>query len=372
MRSLFCLSAILLLACGQQEGAPRQQHTDFHMAADDPCEPGRECETIDQARIALEAAAQQAALERLRAVLELGPGDPTDDARRAAARGDFRLIWSGGGWSEMHVIGASCRFPDAHPATSSPSFALMIRHETDSGGPCHTFGDGGANACELERRFEAYAPAYNRALIAEPNFPYADLCGPEEPARAQRAGSLYLPDTLAAPHREAIEAPATLGEAARRGSRASVERMLRGLGAAELNRPDDHGLTPLAWAVIERRADVAAVLIARGADPLDGRPSVRGPGGELPLALALVTHQRDLADAMLTRDVVRRLTPWPSGLFEPAVRGDHLALVRRMLREPHGPIRIDMLAAVARRDASPAMQHLIASQRPDRASTGRN
>jgi len=348
MRRAICLASILLLACGA--------------GADSPVRPNQ----TGSERAAREADDQQAAGRRLLEIFRAGPGDPVGDARRNAARGDFRLIWAVamGGTSP---IGVACRFPERLPGTSQSPLMLAGRFYSDVIESCAERERRSPNACLIEQRMDAYAPVYNRAMVADPHFPYADLCDGMPALRPGERPSLSRPETLAAPHRTLTESPRNLGEAVRRGTPASVARLL-GRPGSEIDRRDDFGLTPLAWAAIEHRADIASLLLSSGADPLAGRAALNNRGEAPPLIIALVTGQRDLADAMLTPAVARRLSPWRGWMFEAAIRGGHVALVRRMLREPHEPVNSTQLLGLAREHASPAMARAISDGVPDAAA----
>lgn len=340
---LLLLATILLAAGGQAGGLAGRGRP----APDDPFRG--------------EEQAQRAAWERLQAVFAAGPGDPDGDARRAADAGNFRLIWvSGLGISSVH--GGHCRFPILHPATGRSPLTLAELGLSDN--PLGCAADG-ANACLIRQRFGAYATRYNRAIRADPRFPYADLCAQRvATSRLHGRPGLGDVDSLAPGRRIETGQPRNFGEAVRRGTRAAVARMLAATSADVLDRPDDFGITPLGWAVIDRRPDIARMLLARGADPIaTWAPSTNGHA--MPAAIALATGQRALADAMLTPAVRRRLGRWPAFLLHAAVRGDHIALVRRMLadRETRGNTLVLLLTAVDH--ASPAMRRAIVRGRRD-------
>jgi hypothetical protein len=348
MRSLACPLFPLLAACQMSRPANEVAVTaglDSNIAMDpvQPCDPYDPCALQDAARMARAAAAEEAERRRLVRLFETGPGDPNGDARRAAAQGDFRLYWVEGGWESLHTLGLSCRLP-FRPETGRLALTRLRIQSADYSPPnCGPLDDG----CPLDGQPRTYMERFNQALVADPRFPNPDLCEPEDP-------SGRIAETLANPHRTLTESPRSLSEAARRGSRASIVRLLAGQTPATLNRPDDLGLTALAWATIERRRDVVRQLLRAGADPLDGYGQWRGTAA-LPLAVALATEDPVLAAQMLTPDVVRRLRPWPCQAVRAAIRGDHVALVRRMLREPNRcqrPPRVQLAR-------SPAMSRLL-------------
>jgi ankyrin repeat protein len=309
----------------------------------------------------LEEQAQRAAWERLQAIFAAGPGDPEGDARRAAEAGNFRLIWvSGFGISGVH--GGHCRFPIVHPLTARSPLTLTAIGLSDTIPGCE---GGGANACLIQQRFGAYAIGYNRAIRADPRFPYADLCAQEvQTSRLRGRPGLGDPASLAPGRRIETETPRNFGEAVRRGSRAAVARMLAAMPAGALDRPDDFGITPLGWAVIDRRPDIARMLLARGADPIASFAPA-GHRHEMPVVIALATGQRALADAMLTPATRRRLGRWPAALIYAAVRNDHVTLVRQMLADPETGGNAITLLSTALDHASPAMRRAIVRGDPN-------
>jgi hypothetical protein len=353
MRALFCLTLSLLAACGAPPATEKAAiGFDSNVAMEPPCAPFDPCAVQDPVRIAREAAAEERERERLIQLLATGPGDPAGDARRAAAQGDFRLYWVEGGWTALQTIGLSCRMP-SHPAIGRPALTRLLAQSPDySPHDCRPLGADGHPSCPLGGAPYSYMQTFNRTLVADPRFPDPDLCGPEDPTGRS------LP-SFAAPTRVLIETPRSLSEAARRGSPASVARLLRGQSAETLNRLDAIGLTPLAWAAIEERADIARLLMAAGADPLNGLAQWRSAW--LPLEIALSTRGSPLAAQMLTPAVARRLQPWPCPAVAAAIRGDHVAIVRRMLSGANTCERIGEMARGAR---SPAMAELVGAMDP--------
>lgn len=203
--------------------------------------------------------------------LQFGPDGPVADAKAAAKAGDFRMIWSIalGGRGPMDV---ACN----GPIENTPGdFYLAVVADSDLlPDPCHEL----AGACEYNDRLWAYGPIYNRTLVDQPEFPFADVCRPatnHEAFEIKQTGE----GRYARPIREAKGAPHDLHEAARRGSMAQVKRAMRDHGVDEY---DAFGYTPLAWAVVRGRPDVVARLLAAGA-----QPSSREATGDQPAPLWL-------------------------------------------------------------------------------------
>lgn len=242
------------------------------------------------------------------------------DAGDAAAQGNFGLVWASslGG---RQAIGVRCRFLPYNADTGM--VALTTAEVGISDVP-------GADDPVRQHRLFTYAEAYNQALIAHPAFPYADLCrsdgaDPLSKPELDKPASLVLAPAVETP------TPYNIGEAARRGTMDAVLRLLSRTSKSDLNQLDDFGLTPLAWAVIGQRDEVANALLAHGADPL--APSPRSLAA--PLRLALLYGQHALAGRMITEDVAGRVRPWPSSLIDAAVLGKNVDLTRRMLVEEH-------------------------------------
>ena len=329
-----------------------------------PVQSMRICDQVDEDGWRRRGEQSQAALNRLLEIFRTGDGDPAGDAAAAAAAGDFRLIWSAS-MAGHGVIGAHCRFPEYHPISHLQPLLLTTRAYSDGIvlGECDT--DPRPVHCVTNPRMDAYAPIYNQAIIAHPAFPYADLCEPPRTVLRSDRPNPARPQTLAAPRRVLTEFPRNIGEAARRGTPAAVRDLIRSSSREMIDRPDDFGLTPLAWAVIEQRDDIARMLMAAGADPLAGCRSAWARIEPLPITLALVTRQHRLVDSMLTASVIERVTPWSPALVETAVRGDHARLVRRMLSEPHRDLSTSWLMLRALESGSETTLRAIIEQSSD-------
>jgi hypothetical protein len=292
-------------------------------------------ETGDQARY---AAAER---DQIALVARLDGADPGREAQAAAARGDFRLIRG------LTMIGTfasavSCRLPQDNRAGGLP-LTLATRFYSDVPGSCGT--GGGADPCRTEKLLDAYAPAYDRALVADPRYPYGDLCRVGMAKLMAGDASSLDPADYGYADLAATDQPHDLYEAARRGTPAAVARMIAAAGQDQIDRPDPYDMTPLAWAVQRRRTDIVARLLAAGASPTGGECDLPDRA-ESPLRLALWTGQGALAKRMLTPAVIDRVTPWPRGLLEAAAHGGTTDLLTRMLQEPHDGINAARLSQI--------------------------
>jgi ankyrin repeat protein len=262
----------------------------------------------------------EAATAELGKRLESGSANPLTDARAAADRGDFGLIYSASG------LGGGARTPG------------VICHTPYMQGPSTKAGAQWGDNFTPEvtaamNRFVGYASAYNRAVIDHPKFPYADLCAPATESD-QRTGGVGGLDLIGRRARALTRAPLGLHEAARRGSVAQVRDLLARYGVDEL---DDFNMTPLAWAVAHGRVAVAEVLIHVGAksmpEGLDNR--------DVTPVLAAISQKR--------LGLLRRLDaprPYPAQYVETAIRSNDPAMVRAVFDAPHeSPRQTELLGS---------------------------
>lgn len=197
-------------------------------------------------------------------VANLNARSPRAEALAAAARGDFRL--------------AATNFIGPEPSGWSLPGVSCTAWKLDLIGKWHVNqdvirgGDGEHTAASL-----AFMRIYNGALVADPAFPYRDICTPIGLPRAPR-----------------YEGPVrTAGEAARSGDLAKLAALDP---AVDVNAVDPLGKTALNWATERQDEPMAKALLMRGADP-----NLHDPGDAGPLALALENRQTALADLMLAK-----------------------------------------------------------------------
>jgi hypothetical protein len=142
-------------------------------------------------------------------------------------------------------------------------------------------------------------------LVQQPGYPYHDICHPATTGTPKPDPFEKVPPTKYG-HRDLVETdhPVDLNEAARRGSVASLEKMLN-VKRRLVNRADPLGMTPLAWAVVHGRTEQAKVLLNYGASP-DGETCARGRNGKDPVSLATVLKRRDMLALMQRRPLPAR------------------------------------------------------------------
>jgi hypothetical protein len=239
--------------------------------------------------------------------------DAVADAMAAADRGEFGMILTGN--RSARAIGLACFTPAGLP----PHILAALPH--------------GDVIDESVSRWTAYARAYNRTLVDHPAYPDSDLCRAAT-RDEQRSGFKAGPDRDARP----VSAPVrTLHQAARRGDRRDLARLLR---SAEVDSADSLGMTPLAWAVARGNRAAIDALLAADADPWAGNPGERTGAVYWAVALGrLADFQR------LARLPGRPFTQWPALLQAAAVSSGEVAIVKHMLAEPHDPFRLELVHA---------------------------
>lgn len=236
----------------------------------------------------------------LRPRILAGTADPRVEATAAVDRGCFGLIttYSAIPRGVAYGAGIACR-PNGR----------LFRH----GGLMLLSFSGSdvlpATAEEAERRarefatLEAFALAYNRAVLARTEFPLHDLCrvaaddyspGVSEDLTRGQWGYRLLEQT---------DAPIDVYEAARRGTLESLRRQIEAR-PVEVHVPDLLGLTPLAWAVIYDRPEQVRLLLAAGAHPF-GEPYVGRVQENSPAMIA--REERNRGMALLMQPVLERL-----------------------------------------------------------------
>jgi len=219
--------------------------------------------------------------------------DPKVEAAIAADRGDFRLF----GYSRVvpgifpAVVGFECR---ANLMLSNSQWFRGMYSPSDV--PPRDEAQRRTRAT-YGKGYSTFARSYNLALFADSRFPWRDICRPEAtPARSIFDGDV-APQNYGYRNLEETVVPIDTGEAARRGTTDSLERLAKAnIGA--INRPDPFGLTPLGWAVLYKRAEQVKTLIRYGASPV-GAPCLGASQSYSPIQLARILRQRNIIEQML-------------------------------------------------------------------------
>lgn len=237
--------------------------------------------------------------------------DAAADANAAANRSEFGMILTGN--RTTRSIGLACFTPVGRP----PRVLAALPH--------------GDVYDETVMRWSGYARTYNRTLVNHPAYPDPDLCRAATEDE-ERSGFEPKPDRNARPVTTPVR---TLHQAARRGGRRDLERLL---DLVDVNAPDSLGMTSLAWAVARGNRIAIDALLSAGADPWVGNPAERT--GAVYWAAAL---GRRSEFERLVRLPERPFTQW-SALFQAAaVSSGEVAIVEHMLAEPHDPFRLEFV-----------------------------
>jgi hypothetical protein len=251
--------------------------------------------------------------------IKFGPDGPAADARAAAKAGNFGLVWSVG-MLGRYPMGIDCNGPIQF---APEEFILAIRvHGDELPDPCREL----AGACEYEARLDGYGPAYNRALVDKPGFPFPDVCGPAAPVQERRPWKVGL-DQYATPIREVEGPPHDLHEAARRGTVAQVKRQLRRHAVDEI---DAFSFTPLAWATIRKRPEIVAVLVKAGGKPFPD--TEYGGNWRMPLWLAYRFGCSECARTLQSTATPDEIDDALPDLLDAAIEGGHKELLADLLK----------------------------------------
>ncbi|MCJ2182697.1 ankyrin repeat domain-containing protein [Novosphingobium sp. 1949] len=244
-----------------------------------------------RARPAILAAMRDKDLHLRRRLSEHRKLDPVALAHDAAGQGDFRLaaVTTRNGIS-LELYNAQCRVLGDPSPWSVRALAFVPDLAAAEGK-----GEGDA--------VTAFGRRYNAALMADPRYPYRDICrpiadvGPEPEIKpdqpiAQPYGFASLNGVMPVD---------TMGYAARHNDTHQLRRLLQE-HPSDIDRPDMFGLTPLAWAIAYQRWRTADVLIAAGANPTGAT------------CQTAIDRQSPLQVARLMRwsDMILRLKPYVS------------------------------------------------------------
>ncbi len=290
-----CLAALAVSACdGSEPSDNGETYVQESPAAEPVCnDPLADPATLERNR---------EADKTLKALLASGQADAVAEAKKAAASGDFRLVAAVtlDGIDTLE-FGAECVLRGG----LSPRMARVVTYFGDDASPTpapapspsptgtEAAGEG------AEDVLGDFARTFNETLIADPAYPYRDVCR-ARPASKQgddndAADTKKLKDSAQsksqskdAPKRSGriygyadlgpLPENPTLADAARRGNVAVLRKLLLGTPAAEatgdaldgpttIDSPDLFGMTPLAWAIAYRREAAARFLLSQQASP---------------------------------------------------------------------------------------------------------
>ncbi|GFE76411.1 hypothetical protein [Novosphingobium sp. TCA1] len=279
--STMCLAALAVSGCdGSEPSDNGETYVQESPAAEPACnDPLADPATLERDRLADKA---------LKALLAAGQADPVAEARKAAAAGDFRLVAAvtldGIDTSEF---GAQCVLRGG----LSPRMARVVTYFGEEPSPTPTPEATGTEAAgESEDKLGDFARTFNETLIADPAYPYRDVCRAvagekledKEGAKEGKAVLTPAPKATGRSYGYADLGPlpenATLADAARRGNVAALRRLIEETPSADatgdaldapttIDSPDLFGMTPLAWAIAYHRDAAARYLLSQHASP---------------------------------------------------------------------------------------------------------
>lgn len=277
--SIVCLASLAAGACG-----PRTRSDAVGDAV-----PVANCDDVRADPVRLKAMRKSdAALIR---ALAGRPGpDPVAAAHKALDAGDYRLAAAttpDGVSTELY--GAQCRVLGGLKAWTVRALAFVPDEAAAMGkGP--------------DDRITDFGRRYNAAVLADPRYPYADICRELDRAGARPDFSEAGVKGIELPYGFAELGTARmshgLGAAARRGSVYDINVLLR-RDKLDVNAPDLFGMTPLAWAVAYHRWPAAEALLDAKASPT-GSSCQTAIDRESPLQVARI---------MRWSGMIRRLRP---------------------------------------------------------------
>lgn len=243
----------------------------------------------EQARIACASG-----VEDLRQRILTNTADAEAEAHAAVRRHCFSLITTFNSIPAgiPYALGIECR-PNARLFTYH---RLMLMSYSGSDVVSRLTPEEIESIRNASANLRAFALAYNRAIVSHPEFPYRDLCrvanDDYRPPLSERVdlidwGFLELAET---------DDPSDIWESARRGTTASLNRMIES-GPLAIHIVDLLSLTPLAWAVIYDRPEHVRLLLEAGANPY-GEPYRDRPIDTSPIAIAEAAGRTELVEMM--------------------------------------------------------------------------
>jgi len=242
--------------------------------------------------------------------------NPIAAASASARAGDWRLIQfqvdhrGSSGETAPAFAGVDCALAGHHVLLTRATWSVTIWSAIISGG-----GERPRPLNDL-----ATAIAFNRALLASPGFPYADVCAATDVSLTRTAaGPLDLQTAnwwtrLSPRPAVAIGESDALSVAVRNG------RLPPSIDVASIDDADEFGMTALSWAAARASRPIVRTLLDSGADPWFGdycgaRYLGQGRRGAAlqnqmisPIVIAIATRRADIVADML-RHAPRKLCP---------------------------------------------------------------
>lgn len=279
--SALCLGLLGLAGCGSDDQTDGGQRKDVmaegsHLAI---CGDGR----ADLKHLK----ALRRSDDVLRHALSEGEANAITEAHRALDAGDFRLAaaTTAKGIS-TEPYGAECRVLGGLQPWTVRALAFLPEGDVPAS------DEMGSDVTSFGRR-------YNAVLMADPRYPYADICRALDKAGAKPALAADTDRGIEQPYGFAELGTARmahgLGAAARRGSESDIGILLS--RKQDVNAPDLFGLTPLAWAIAYHRWPAAQALLRAKANPL-GATCQSTIDRESPLQVARVMRWYGVIRAM--------------------------------------------------------------------------
>lgn len=268
--------SLAVLALSGCEGSEPPDNGETYVQESPAAEPACNDPLADPATLERDREADKA----LKTLLASGQADPVAEARKAAAAGDFRLVAAVTlGGIDTSQFGAQCVLRGG----LSPRMARVVTYFGEDSLP--TPAPSEAPSGGTEDRLATFARTFNEALIADPAYPYRDVCRSVPVLAVKKGAAAQEPNVAKGPERAygyaklgPLPENATLADAARRGNVAALRRMLDEEPSADptgdaldapqtIDSPDLFGMTSLAWAIAYHRDGAARFLLARQASP---------------------------------------------------------------------------------------------------------
>lgn len=196
--------------------------------------------------------------ESMRKALGNGTANAVAEANKALDAGDYRLAGATTATGiSTEPYGVQCRVLGGLAPWTVRALAFVA-------------DDAAKDKALPDDTVTGFGRRYNAAMLADPRYPYADVCraldkaGPVPPVPGNQDAGIVQPYGFA--ELGVARMAHGLGAAARRGSVSDIGVLL-GREKQDVNAPDMFGMTPLAWAVAYHRWPAAEALLEAKASP---------------------------------------------------------------------------------------------------------